>query len=474
MSLLRSYDEGKLTTLNTLRYGDSETIGKEPIVQKPIPLTIEQNGPSHTQGTRQIDDLKRISTLLTRAEGLNYLANETLLNKVEINPVNKKTGEPKSAVGRFISQVGANLWNTTKIIGSTLAQVPLNGTGTHFVKGFAGKGRRTYLSGLDIAPHVLVRNGGTLPDVLDTIIEGSAIPTGSILGTPPDIRHRTNVIFGYSKNIKKEERYKLSQITARSDDRGTTEKFIEDKETTIFGDEIQVKTVNYLSDTVFPIVDAKTSQRPSDSVSTNEVEVLPVDPDFIKFNFRVVTPDNFIGTPLYFRAYLDSFNDLYTGTWNPVKYIGRGENFYTYSGHERQVAFSFKIAAQTRLEIQPLYEKLNWLASSTAPSYNAGGTFMRGTLVKVNIGDYLKDNIGFITNLNLSWNNNYPWETATPYFPPGSDLLVEDGVPQLPHVLECDVSYTIIQNFTPQAGTIGFIGDTASLIETKPTLFTAE
>lgn len=475
MGIFKSYEEGIHTSLNTLKYKEFAAGGQDPLVQKEIPSSLESQVPQSNQLTRRVDDLTRISKLLTRAEGLKYLANETALSKVEINPINKRTGQPKSGVGRFLSQVGANLWNTTKIVGSTLAQVPLNGTGTHFVKGFSGKGQRTYLSGLGTAPHELVRSGkevyrdepaGTSllsPETAgNTAIEGTAFDTSQ----PESLTFpkKSKQVLSYAKGVVKEGRRGTLESTKRIDEEKFGFGYVEvPADGNNPARTRTVKQVNYLRSAVVE-QDVKTLQRPSDNL-TDVVE----DTDFIKFNFRVITPKDTAGVLLFFRAYLDSFSDSYQGEWSPIKYIGRGENFYTYNGHTRTIQFAFKIAAQTREELQPLYEKLNWLVSTTAPTYNAGGTFMMGTLVELNIGDYLIGTKGFISQTSLTWNTNYPWEVASKYFLPGSEDGIVDTAPQLPHVLDCSVSFTPIQNFTPQTGTIGFIGDQSTLITTPLT-----
>jgi hypothetical protein len=110
--------------------------------------------------------------------------------------------------------------------------------------------------------------------------------------------------------------------------------------------------------------------------------------DLIKFRFHIITPDQ-AETVLYFRAFLDSFADNYSAQWNPVKYLGRGEDFQIYGGFQRKISLSFKIAAATREEMQPIYEKMIWLASATAPTYADGEQFMRGTLTKITVGDYV-------------------------------------------------------------------------------------
>lgn len=74
--------------------------------------------------------------------------------------------------------------------------------------------------------------------------------------------------------------------------------------------------------------------------------------------------------------------------WNECSYVGRGESFYTYDGFRNVVSFEFTIAAMSRMEMKPLYQKLNYLRSKLWPDYKANK--MRGNLVQLTIGDYIK------------------------------------------------------------------------------------
>lgn len=175
--------------------------------------------------------------------------------------------------------------------------------------------------------------------------------------------------------------------------------------------------------------------------------------DFIKFYFDVYTDDveGRKTSRIQFRAFLESFNDSYNGDWNEFNYAGRAEPFYTYKSFKRNIDFSFKIAAQSRSEIIPLYKKLNFLVSTTSPTYsnldddNSGR--MRGTFIKATIGDLLDNVPGFFSNIGLSWSKEYPWEIKL-------DSVNEGDVYQNPHVLDVKCSFTPIHNFIPQTYSI--------------------
>lgn len=174
------------------------------------------------------------------------------------------------------------------------------------------------------------------------------------------------------------------------------------------------------------------------------------DSDIIPFEIISITPQqqNF----LYFRVFLDSLSDNYTGDWSGNKFIGRAEQFYTYQGFNREISFSFKVAAFTKQELVPLYKKLNYLASTTAPTYNSAGSFMRGTLTEITLGDYLYRQEGFMSSIGLSWETGYPWEID----------LDNENLPKVPTILNVDCSFTPIHKFnatsTPNFNNEVYIG----------------
>ena len=91
--------------------------------------------------------------------------------------------------------------------------------------------------------------------------------------------------------------------------------------------------------------------------------------DLIKFGFDVININNPAKSDfINFRAFLTGYNDNHSAEWGPKRYAGRGENFYTYQGFERNVSFNFKIAAQSKQEMKPLYNKLNYLVSTLYPN----------------------------------------------------------------------------------------------------------
>jgi hypothetical protein len=167
--------------------------------------------------------------------------------------------------------------------------------------------------------------------------------------------------------------------------------------------------------------------------------------DLIKFRIEAVDNDNPNQSAwMIFRAYLKDINDNPNPTWNSVKYVGRGDTFYIYNGFERNVSFNFQVAAMSEAELEPMWQKLNYLYSNTMPDYS--DNVLRAPYMKLTIGNYLYRQPGIIKSLTYTIDNNSPWEIAIndPETPGGSPLY------ELPHVLNVSMTFAPIHDFLPR------------------------
>jgi hypothetical protein len=168
--------------------------------------------------------------------------------------------------------------------------------------------------------------------------------------------------------------------------------------------------------------------------------------DLVKFSIGIIDNDSPSNrTYIHFRAFLDSMDDQYNAEWNNFKYMGRGENFYRYNGFTRTINLGWTIAAQSKEELIPMYQKLNFLASSLTPDYSANG-YMRGNLAVLTIGGYLFEQPGIINSINYSVPTESPWEIGI------SDTAGFDHtVKEMPHIIKVTgFSFTPIQEFVPK------------------------
>jgi len=462
MALIESLDDSRVKKLKSLKYG-----ANKPLVTKDINKTPSRQGLG-LEASRRIDDLERMTKFFASPSGLKYLGNETLLNSIGIQDRLKKsidsklarrnerrakkdkTPVPGTKIGNLIRGGAALLEDTvvnaTNIVGSTLAQIPVNGTGTHFYRGF--RNESTFYTANDETK---------LVDLTSETVVSSENPTISV----DDFRKDGNNSYSLDytdKTIKRESRINLG-------DQGLQKTKPITGYTQPIGNGLDIDGINMLppidfSKDVGSEVDGKTVyDRPAIGVDKGR--------DLIKFRFEVITPEK--NTMLYFRAFLDSFDDSYNADWSKNSYLGRGEAFYTYGGFDRSINLGFKIAAATRHEMQPLYQKMVFLASSTAPTYSAN--FMRGTLVNLTVGDYVYNMPGFIEQINYTWQTDYPWEIAMSK-PEG--LGQDDDMQELPHVLDCIVNFRPIHRFTPQTGLYHYITNPGFGGKPKSNLFFAE
>jgi len=132
--------------------------------------------------------------------------------------------------------------------------------------------------------------------------------------------------------------------------------------------------------------------------------------DLIAFRIAAINSGNpSILDYMHFRAFIDNFDDSYTADWGSTKYVGRGETFYNYNGFDRNISLGFTVVAQSLEELNPMYAKLNYLASNLTPDYSEFG-YMRGPLIKLTIGKYLTEQVGFIKSLSYSIPQETPWD----------------------------------------------------------------
>ena len=180
--------------------------------------------------------------------------------------------------------------------------------------------------------------------------------------------------------------------------------------------------------------------------------------DLCKFRIAIIDNDNpGFKTFMHFRAFLGPISDSYSANWNPVQYLGRGEQFFTYGGFTRQISLSWTVAAQSKQELIPMYKKLNYLASSLAPDYSPNG-YMRGNLAQLTVGGYIYELPGIITDLTYDIGEDTPWEIGITSDEKGG----EDGtVKELPHIIRVTgFNFTPIHKFRPELQELKFADNT--------------
>jgi len=501
------------TNLKSLKYES----GNEPFVTKDI-----NNPPSNSgivsQITRRADDVVRVTKAILPTNS-RFLQNQALLQQINFSRKidGIKTAQGKTTAGAIIQQVKNTVVSTAKVAASTIAQTAVAGTGLHIVRGFetstkkvygneamangvvniSGSNPRTFLTGakdygksnkLTIEnPYATLDTDNGDSSLNATLVSGSRVPVSlskradlevsnflisqSRLNRPSPLKVQINFrdtaknSFTIDPDTGKPVLSTPLDLPIRDFRQGRTDVTSFDYSSDTINKELRVglgkkgywkKPVDY-TQTRAEAIDRLNAT----DVSFNQLDGVGVGGksvrDLIKFRFEVLVPGQ---TPrfLYFRALLTSFDDNYTGNWGSTNYIGRGDAVRIYEGFSREVSLGFKIVATTREEMKPLYKKMVYLASTTAPSYGEGGNFMKGTLVRLTVGSYLYEVPGVINNVKYTWQENYPWEIALQ----NPENAIDDDMQELPHIMDCSVSFGVIHDFTPQTGLYHYI--------TSPTL----
>jgi hypothetical protein len=178
--------------------------------------------------------------------------------------------------------------------------------------------------------------------------------------------------------------------------------------------------------------------------------------DLVKFRIGVIDNDNpNKKTYIHFRAFIDSMSESYSSKWNSTEFVGRGEPLYRYGGgFNRSLNLAWTVAAQSKDELIPMYQKLNYLASIIAPDYSDKG-YMRGNLITLTLGGWFFEQVGFIEGITYSVPQESPWEIAIP----GADgtdtttagIKTDKSVKEMPHMIKVTgFKFTPIQSFLPQ------------------------
>ena len=176
------------------------------------------------------------------------------------------------------------------------------------------------------------------------------------------------------------------------------------------------------------------------------------------FYFKDLRDNNYI----IFRAYLEGLSENVMPSWASETYIGRSEPVYTYERAERDIAFTLKLFAQSKDELDMIYKKLNKLTSLCYPQYKEDDNFvvgkaangngqlislkktrMKPPLVQFRMGELFgnstKGMLGFIKSISYTYPDESPWET-------GQDIRV-------PKYITASIGFQVIHEKPPSLET---------------------
>jgi len=146
-----------------------------------------------------------------------------------------------------------------------------------------------------------------------------------------------------------------------------------------------------------------------DDKTPDELDTIVLKFESVKQNKAV----NFLST-------ISGLSETMSPSWDSAKFIGNPFSFYTYSGMERSVGFSFKVFSLNPEEHKICWNKLNFLTSLTYPQdYEGESGYITPPFLRLTIGDMYKRKEGFLSSLSYTIDDSSPWEIG--------NLSGEDG-----------------------------------------------
>jgi hypothetical protein len=108
-------------------------------------------------------------------------------------------------------------------------------------------------------------------------------------------------------------------------------------------------------------------------------------------------------------AYISGFKYNSNSTWNPVKYVGRSESFYTFTEHKRDVSFNLQIPCFNETELREKHRGLGELLAIGAGTYDNNNR-LGGVITKLTLGSYLVEEPGILTSVSFDIPDTSSWD----------------------------------------------------------------
>ena len=147
------------------------------------------------------------------------------------------------------------------------------------------------------------------------------------------------------------------------------------------------------------------------------------------------------GQKVQFRGTAKGITETFSPSWDPIKYNGRADQAYKYTTFERSVSFNFQAYATSRIEMKPMWKKLQYLSTMTMPQYG-GAAGYQGTLVTFRLGSLYNGKLAFIESLSYTMSDETPWEISM--------LDSENPLGELPMGVDISIGLKILGSNRPQ------------------------
>ena len=143
----------------------------------------------------------------------------------------------------------------------------------------------------------------------------------------------------------------------------------------------------------------------------NATKIGETETDLVNLIFKLGTD----ASQLQFRGTVSGLAENFSPSYNEIKYSGRAEPVYVYDSFKRDISFSFKVYPTSRIEMQPLWAKLERLSTYTMPRYSGAGYTAPGngasdSELQLTIGNLYVETPMILTSLSYTYSDDTAWD----------------------------------------------------------------
>lgn len=197
---------------------------------------------------------------------------------------------------------------------------------------------------------------------------------------------------------------------------------------------------------------------------SNYTEWKPYEDDLIAFFFYDVVNEKYIP----FRCTIKGLSEQNNALWDELRYMGRADSVYSYSGFTRNLSFTFTVVVNSLLELFPVWKRLNYIAGSVKPSSyvtlkqndNSINKFIIPPMFMLTIGDMYKYQPIVLTSVGFTIPDSAIWETVPENSTENWSYLaniIQSKVPkgriaQLPREIDVSIACNVLEKEKPVTG----------------------
>jgi hypothetical protein len=327
---------------------------------------------------------------------------------------------------------------------------------------YLGAGEGKYATKMD-SQKVVSSQVENLQKVINGINRGGTystdIPSDSLL-----ISSGNSTLKGYNKLAANTQMFDTRKAKGSSLEYGDASRPLDDSTMVPIGRTLRFATTGK-ADFLNQVSVLNSKREVMDETSYNHRVWEPERDDLIAFFFYDVVNQKYIP----FRATVKGINETATAFWEEMKFLGRADQLYSYSGFSRSLTFSFAVVINSLTELMPTWKRINYMASSVKPSnYVQIGDglfnkFMVPPMFMLNIGDLYKYQPCVITSVGVSVPDDAIWETLNinnarewTYLNGTIRSATSAKYAQFPREAEISITCNLMEKERPIVGAAGF------------------